>query len=452
MRPFKRKRGEASEVVLERMGEKDGIKVAKRKQRLEVLAAKVHHLKEKGLAEDPREDDVESPFFNFLKQKDALPAHTNFLESELRSLFADLQQYVPEAPRRGRKNVIHWRDAVLYLLMMYKGNRKIKELSSLGGRTTGTVNAAILRMRPVLHAYLSKRWIENPARPDAQVIGLQDGNEVAACYDHTFTKIGRPVGSFDDAKRFYDVKHKCYAFKKAVVVSGMHPHYAVMFGKAIPGAKHDYVDLKENYKMLLPYLERVKEEKDKTAENKRGLEGKEGKEEKRRASKSSLFSSSSSTTLASSLSSSWKCSFDKGYVGPEADTPGLRKYMPIKSAQSAEDHYHNKKWSQTHVIERYFGRMKQLWGITAERYRLTSETLDQDFENCALLTNAHIKYHQLTPDDETFYLVWKAEISQEADDKAASLRLKRTRHSFVEQARAMGLEAFGEAGSPTFVK
>jgi hypothetical protein len=431
MQSSKRKRGETSESVFERMTQKDEIKTAKRKQRLEALSGEVHRLKDKGLAGSPQEDGVDSPFFNFLKQKDAFPAQTNFLESELEGLFADVQQFVPEAPRRGRKNVIHWRDALLYLLMIYKGNRKLAEVSSLSKCTKGTLTAAILRIRPILHAYLIKKWVEDPVRPDAEVIRHQQESEVAACYDHTFVKVGRPVGSFDEAKRYYDAKHKCYAFKKAVVVSSMHPHYAVMFGAAIPGAKHDYTDLKENYKMLLPYLERAKVEEAKTERQPRT----EGKEEKRRSERT-LPSSSSSAPL------SWKCSFDKGYVGPEADTPGLRRHLPIKCAQSSADHVHNMKWSKSHVIERYFGRMKQLWEITAERYRFTSETLDQDFENCALLTNLHIKHHQLTPEDETFYLVWKASIAQEADDRAATVRLKRTRHSYVQQARAMGLEPF----------
>jgi hypothetical protein len=112
------------------------------------------------------------------------------------------------------------------------------------------------------------------------------------------------VGRFDDAKRYYDVKHKCYALKKAVVVSSMYPHYAVMFGKAVPGAKHDYADLKDNYAMLVPYLAKTKQE---TQEDK-----KRGRGDAKRSKVSSLSLSSSSSSLSSSSpSSSWKCSFDK---------------------------------------------------------------------------------------------------------------------------------------------
>ena len=54
-------------------------------------------------------------------------------------------------------------------------------------------------------------------------------------------------------------------------------------------------------------------------------------------------------------------------------------------------------------IECFFGRMEKLWKITSSVYRFSHEYFDIDYDNCVLLTNEHIREHQLVDADAEYY-------------------------------------------------
>jgi len=56
--------------------------------------------------------------------------------------------------------------------------------------------------------------------------------------------------------------------------------------------------------------------------------------------------------------------------------------------------------------------MQQLFAIMRSVYRWDHRNFGTDFENCALLTNEHIRNNQLTELDQNFYLMVAKERSE----------------------------------------
>ena len=84
----------------------------------------------------------------------------------------------------------------------------------------------------------------------------------------------------------------------------------------------------------------------------------------------------------------WAMLFDRGYVGPAEDTPGLRKMTPKKGTLTLAETQQNAELGRLRVpVEQFFGRMQQLWRITRVIYRWGQEHFDLDIGNCILLTN-----------------------------------------------------------------
>ena len=96
---------------------------------------------------------------------------------------------------------------------------------------------------------------------------------------------------------------------------------------------------------------------------------------------------------------------DKGYIGPQTDTPDERRITPIKKPSLPTDITHNTAVNKERVqIECFFGRVCMKWAIAGEVYRWDHTHFDLDFENVCLLTNNIIKVNQLTEVDYRFYL------------------------------------------------
>jgi hypothetical protein len=101
----------------------------------------------------------------------------------------------------------------------------------------------------------------------------------------------------------------------------------------------------------------------------------------------------------------WAILMDKGYTGPESDTPGERRITIMKNATTIGEQKRNEELSQIRVwIECFFGRMQQLFAIMRSVYRWDHRNFDMNFENRALLTNEHIQNNQLTELDRNFCL------------------------------------------------
>ena len=150
------------------------------------------------------------------------------------------------------------------------------------------------------------------------------------------------------------------------------PHYALFFSPHYVGSQNGYEYHKGYYQHYLNYLQKTPQERH-------------------------LLSTDTQ-------SPTWAISTDKGFIGPPEDTPGERRIVPKKMPQTTEELRHNQNWSKLHgLMEKFFGRMKKLWQIFAQVYRNDHSKFDIDFENCAMLTNEHIRDYQLDDDDLVFF-------------------------------------------------
>jgi len=85
----------------------------------------------------------------------------------------------------------------------------------------------------------------------------------------------------------------------------------------------------------------------------------------------------------------WTMILDRGYIGPDLDTPGLRRITPKKGQLTTQDQQRNAELGRIRVpVEQFFGRMQQLWALTRGIYRWSHDNFDLDIDNCILLTNA----------------------------------------------------------------
>lgn len=94
--------------------------------------------------------------------------------------------------------------------------------------------------------------------------------------------------------------------------------------------------------------------------------------------------------------------FDKGYIGVENILP--QSVLPIKKPRNqnftpAQLNYNQKVSFDRIIVERWFGRLKTLWGIMFVPFPLKHEKYIKYYMMCAALTNFHIYQHPLTAND-----------------------------------------------------
>ena len=145
-------------------------------------------------------------------------------------------------------------------------------------------------------------------------------------------------GRFEEAKIYFDAKNGIYALKKEIAVSASPPHYALFFQEAQVGSIHDYTMFKYNYQCYLNYLLKTPDEKN-------------------------LIHSDANDP-------NWAILGDRGYIGPDTDTPDLRRVKMVKNSSFQSEIDRNAELGRIRVpIECWFGRLKKLWKFARETYK-----------------------------------------------------------------------------------
>lgn len=129
-------------------------------------------------------DQSETSLFSKWKSKNWFVKLTNFTEDEILSILRCIQPFTANTTNeRGRKCKVSWSDGILMLILFYKTNMDITELSAFVDRSYHLVQNAIYKSRHILHVALTKKWLQNPNRPS------QNQNSmfpyIGVCYDHT---------------------------------------------------------------------------------------------------------------------------------------------------------------------------------------------------------------------------------------------------------------------------
>ena len=316
-------------------------------------------------------DEPTGGIWDRLKNTNKWELYTNFSEDHLLSLYRVMIPHANSHRRRGPLPKISYADGLIILLTFYKTALEYDKLAAFLGFKLGTLKNAVDRMRPILYDTLHELWLENRRRPTP--LNETHFPHVALLIDSTSTKVFRPKVPFQEAKMYWDGKNSMYALKKEVAVMASKPHFCLFLQKGVIGSKHDYEYLKETFHLYIPYLQKMTEE---------------------------------FVQLPSDHGNqNWSALFDKGYVGPDNDTPGLRRITPKKNTSAYADLIENEEKSKIRVpVECFFGRQQKLWKIIRETYRWDHKNFDIDFDNCALLTNEHIKQKDLQEIDKNFAL------------------------------------------------
>ena len=95
----------------------------------------------------------------------------------------------------------------------------------------------------------------------------------------------------------------------------------------------------------------------------------------------------------------WSILLDKGYDGAgllvRAITP-QKQTRVITMAEVKSNKQHAANWV---IVENFFGRMKQLWGLAEKKYCYTLDMYDHGLFFCVALTNFPVSLHPLRNED-----------------------------------------------------
>ena len=139
----------------------------------------------------------------------------------------------------------------------------------------------------------------------------------------------------------------------------------------------------------------------------------------------------------------WAVLADKGYIGPETDTPDFRRVTPIKKNRlSIVDQAFNEEQRKARVpIECFFGRVMKLWGVVENVYRFNHKNFDMDFENACLLTNYHIRDHDLDDEDWKFYHNYLSARIKKQEEKLQKEKMANEQAHVKKKQRLLHVEA-----------
>ncbi len=296
---------------------------------------------------------------------------TNFHPDEVRNMIQNSLHIIAAHRTRGPKPKLSWADHWVVYLYWLKSGTDLEELGTLLKIPMTTLATALTRIRPIVHETLVESWWTKRRRP--QALNQPNFPHIALLIDSTTISVFRPHTSFAEAKIYWDGKNHIYGIKKEVAVMAHPPHYALFSSTGFVASKHDYQYHKESFERYLPYLAKTTEE--------------------------------SHQLRNDTAEPSWAALFDSGYVGPPTDTPGMRRIFVKKGNLGLQEQMLNKELCTIrNPVEQFFGRVWKLWKVARGVYRWDHRHFDVDIDVCILLTNEHIKRHDLVELDYRLYL------------------------------------------------
>ena len=321
--------------------------------------------------EDEREyeDENKGLIWERLERNNKWELYTNFTEDQILQLYRCMVPHIHSNRKRGPLPKISYADGLIIILTFYKTGLEFDKLAEFVGVKPTTLKNTIERLRPILYQTLHEIWISNPMRPNP--INGTHFPHIALLVDSTSIQVQRPKARFEESKIYWDGKNHIYALKKEVAVMASKPDYCLFLQKGVVGSKHDYEYLKTTYHSYIPYIQKTSEE--------------------------FILLQTDQTHQ------SWGALFDKGYIGREGDTPGLRRITPKKNPSTFSNQAENTEKNKIRVpIECFFGRLQKLWKLFRGIYRWDHQHFDFDFDNCVMLTNEHIQRNSLEELDRMF--------------------------------------------------
>lgn len=321
--------------------------------------------------EDVPEEAQKSDLYDSIIARGQMQVATGFTGDEVKAFHQLIRPFCVTERQVGARPKSSFLDMlVCYLSWAKLGLDYLKLSVVLGGISASRLEDNIGRIRPIMKKTLFQKWFDSPARP--RPLSESPFPHVALLVDAHTTPCYRPKAPFDEAKIYYDYKNHTYGLKTEVAVSAQPPHFCTHISNHVPASVHDFELFKSGYERYLPYLLKLPNEQ-------LALPGDQA-------------------------SRHWALLSDKGYIGPVASSPDVRRICPIKNPQTHQDRAYNVTHSHFRVyVECFFGRLLGLFQIFRGVYRWSHKHFDDDFIICCALTNEVITVMSLQESDLKLY-------------------------------------------------
>jgi len=380
-------------------------------KRLEALARRFQRIEDDDATAIPRASQLtplsvapplaEDVRLKELEDSGMLELVTNFNVREIRDLIQRSLPFWNAHRSRGPSPKLSLGDHWVLLLACLKSAEDLALLAKNLDIKLSTALSSLDRMRGVALDTLKNEWWTDRLRP---VILPHPFRFIALLIDSTSIQIQKPVGSFSESKKYFDNKNHIYAIKKEVAVMANAPHYALFSSPGTPGSSHDYRNLKKNFKSYLPYLLKTPEESSQLSED--------------------------------SGSRSWAALLDNGYQGPATDTPDFRRITLDKHSHIPSEEARRQQLARLRVpVEQFFGRVWKLWKAARGPYKWDHAHFDADIDLCILLTNEHMRNHNLTNIDYEFRQAVLALTEHEQESKIEKRKCSQKRYMKKKKGR-----------------
>jgi hypothetical protein len=306
-----------------------------------------------------------------------------------------------EIPNRGRKKVIGPIDGFFLFLHWLRSANPIDKIAIAFNVGTATLykhihKVAITVRQPFVEMFIISRWA-------GRLASGQLCPECGLVVDATVQKRGRPVGAFQEAKKYFSGKHWIYCLKSQVVTNreGLAMH--VVAGE--PGATHDLTLFRKHEEDLALLV------------------------------RSRCGAREPTRILA-----------DKGYIGFQGET--LQLVTPHKQPRQGnltkEQRNHNTHVAKSRVVvENFFGRLSVKFHIMVRRWGLDDDFYPVVFEICCALVNFDILAGYGGPlrgeDGEQYGLILTHECEKgklEAAKAAERVRRRRAKRLAIREEQA----------------
>lgn len=333
-------------------------------------------------------DEDEAPhgeIWEALQNDEVMRRSTNMTRAMITSLYQSMLPHITALRRRGPRPASTWMDCLLcYLVWARAPGKDFDKLASAVGLPCSRFQDNVARARPIVLAALCQRWL-SPRRRPLSLVGT-NYPEIALLIDCHTTEGFRPKAPFEEAKIYWDGKNHIYGFKNEVGVTASPPHYCLFAAPHTVPSVHDYQYHKRFFEQYLPYL---------------------------------LKTPADHHALPHDVQHRfWAVCGDKGYIGPETDTPDERRITPKKGQLTQAERVENTAINRIRVpVEQFFGRLMASWGILHGVYRWDHANFDADFQICALLTNELIQHSQLVNLDAEFYAKYISQRRTKAEER-----------------------------------
>lgn len=343
----------------------------------------------------------------------AVKKATNFTETELRLIYSTIEDSFATHGRRGRKPKYWGFDAFFLLVSCFKHCKTWAEFAQRWKfKTESAAMRFIVRVIDVVHEPLTAHYIV----PFSRVQQMNNGwirpdspfPEAVAVTDTKFQQCYRPKGRFNESRAYFSKKHGAFGlkFESTHARNGRCMSYSPHFA----GAKHDFSIFRSRLEVHKKLLAKSREER----------------------------TLPDNAPLQDTFPNMWPQLADKAYVG--GAEIGLRVLTPFKNSLTQAQMAHDRLvGSGRVVVENFYGRMVQLWGIIAKKWRWDHQLYDRVVGICIALTNAHLDNNPLRQDEGQFYTSLLNEYAELHQQQMERERLTKQRSRANQQRHLQAL-------------